>query len=362
MGNIKNHQTTITFIVTKAVYGIGFGILGLTICILAFLSITADKNLFSPQVFDKIENAIVIGYFLSIVCMTLAIPYLTARKLKKSGQSILKATEKIKSHDLDFEICHGEIKEINQILDSMDDMRIALKESLEKQWRLEQNRKNQISALAHDIKTPLTVLKGNMDLIEKSRLDDYCKEYLEDVHVSIEQIEGYLNQLLEMTRAEKGYILNKQKLELCKMIDDIVSLFKPIADQKDVMIFTEKKDENIFIYADRELFKRLINNLISNSLDFTSSRGSIKITILKSEDRAVISIIDSGCGFSLNVLKHGTEQFYMGDSSRCRKNHYGLGLFITDSIVKEHDWTMNLSNDEITKGAKVDIMIPIVKE
>ena len=107
MGNIKNkknNQTTITFIVTKAVYIIGFGILGITICILAFLSITADKHLFSPQVFVKIEKAIIIGYFLSIISMTFVIPYLTARKLKKSGEQILKITENIKIQNLDFEI------------------------------------------------------------------------------------------------------------------------------------------------------------------------------------------------------------------------------------------------------------------
>lgn len=366
MGNIKNkknNQTTITFIVTKAVYIIGFGILGITICILAFLSITADKHLFSPQVFVKIEKAIIIGYFLSIISMTFVIPYLTARKLKKSGEQILKITENIKIQNLDFEIHNTEIKEINIILNSMDDMRIALKESLEKQWRLEQNRKKQISAIAHDFKTPLTVLKGNMDLIRTScGLDEDCKEYVEDAQASIKQMEGYINQLLEVSRAEKGYLLYKQELELNSVIDDVTSLLIRIASEKEVSISIEKKEKDIFIDADRILIERLINNIISNAIDFTNSKGIIKIGISKTEEDAIISITDSGPGFSLNALNHGAEQFYMDDSSRGRKNHYGLGLFIAESIVNGHNGTMCLSNDEITKGAKVTIKIPLSKK
>ena len=245
----------------------------------------------------------------------------------------------------------------------MDDMRIALKESLEKQWRLEQNRKKQISAIAHDFKTPLTVLKGNMDLIRTScGLDEDCKEYVEDAQASIKQMEGYINQLLEVSRAEKGYLLYKQELELNSVIDDVTSLLIRIASEKEVSISIEKKEKDIFIDADRILIERLINNIISNAIDFTNSKGIIKIGISKTEEDAIISITDSGPGFSLNALNHGAEQFYMDDSSRGRKNHYGLGLFIAESIVNGHNGTMCLSNDEITKGAKVTIKIPLSKK
>ncbi|GAA0124434.1 hypothetical protein UT300019_03360 [Clostridium sp. CTA-19] len=366
MGNVKNrkrHQTTLMSIVIKAVYGIGFGILGLTLCILMFLYIVAEKQLFTSEVFVNIELAIVIGYLCFAIVLIFLIAFLTSRKLKKRGQSILEATEKIKAHDLDFNINSSGVKEIDQVLDSMDDMRLALKEALETQWRLEQNRKEQISALAHDFKTPITVLKGNIDLLQVSKLDHVIKEYVEDAKASLEQIEMYLTELLEMTHADRGYIVNKQKINLNEILDEAVTMLTRIADEKEITIFTEKGKENIFISADLNLLNRVFNNLISNALDYTPQKGTINIILTSKESKAVICITDSGCGFSPIAIKHGKEQFYMDDdTSRGRKNHYGLGLYIADSIIKQHNGTMLLANDELTRGAKIIIQIPLMKE
>ncbi|KNY26402.1 sensor histidine kinase [Pseudobacteroides cellulosolvens] len=365
MGNLKNrkkYKATLLSIVMRAVYGIGFGIIALTTCVLIFLYFTAKKGIFSAKVYPNIELAIVIIYLCIVVCFIIFIPLMTVKRIRKRGQSILNVTEKIKEQDLDFNICLSGVKEIDQILESMDDMRIALKKALETQWRLEQNRKDQISALAHDFKTPITVLKGNIDLLQSSKLDDACKDYVEDAKISLKQIETYLSQLLEMTRAERGYVLDKQIIDLGEILDNVVSVITRIADEKEISIISEKEKENICLSADRTLLERVFNNLISNSLDFTSQKGVIKIILTTEESNAVISVTDSGCGFSPNAIKHGMEQFYMDDTSRGRKNHYGLGLYIVDSIIKQHDGTIHLANDEITGGAKVTIHIPLMKE
>ena len=364
MGNVKNqrHQTSITVILTKAVYGIGFGILSLTICVLVFLSVIASKHIFTPEVLNIIEAILFFGYFGIVIVLTIAIPFFTAKKLRKNGQAIVNVIEKIKVQDLDFEISHNEIKEINQILDSMNDMRLVLKESLEKQWNLEQKRKNQIYALAHDFKTPMTVLKGNIDLLRDSVTDEIHIEYVEDAKYSLNQMEKYLNNLLDMARAEKGYIMNAQKLEFCSMVNEIISPLVRIAKEKEVTLSVENGQRNMFICADKLLFQRMINNLVSNALDFTKPKGNIKVRVNASEDNAIISITDSGSGFSQNALKHGLEQFYMDDISRGRENHYGMGLFISDSIVKQHNGRMQLANDEAMGGAKIIISIPLIKE
>lgn len=364
MGNVKNkkHPISITFIVTKAVYIIGFGILALTVSCLIFLSVIARKELFTSSVFANIESAIVLGYFGTVIFLTILIPFLTSKKLKKDGQAILNITEKIKGQDLDFEISYGRIKEINEILDSMNDMRIALKESLEKQWRLEQNRKKQISALAHDFKTPMTVLKGNIDLLESSNMDDIHNEYIEDAKFSLDQMESYLSQFLEITSAERGYILNIEKLEFCETVNEIIYPLVRIAKEKEIIISIENEKRDILICADRLLLQRMINNIISNAIDFTNKKGNIRVKITATENNTILSITDSGPGFTLNALNHGTEQFYMNDDSRSRKNHYGLGLFISNCIIKQHNGTMQLTNDKDTGGAKIIISIPLIKE
>jgi signal transduction histidine kinase len=252
------------------------------------------------------------------------------------------------------------IKEIDQVLSSMDDMRIALKQSLEKQWRMEQNRKEQISALAHDFKTPLTILKGNLDLLLAAERDNLCNEYLKDAKGSLEQMEIFLNQLLEMTRAERGYSMHAEKEELGKLIAEAVAPLVRIADQKEITILMEHEEKETFVLADKLLIERAIHNLITNALDFTPPHGIIRVILKAEEENALIIVTDSGIGFSKNTLKHGTEQFYMEDTSRNRKNHYGLGLYIVDSIVKQHSGSMKLMNDEETGGAKIIIQLPIL--
>lgn len=364
MGNIrdKRNRKTLMSIIMGTICGIGIGILILTICVLIFLSEVASRNLFQPAIFSRIETAIVIGYLCITIVLIFLFPLLTTRKLRKKGRIVLEITNKIKNQNLDFKIESSDIKEIDLMLEAMDDMRVTLKESLENQWRLEQNRKGQISALAHDFKTPITVVKGNLDLLRSNNLDDVSKEYVEDARACIEQMEIYLTQLLEMTRAESGYKINLEKINLYELVDKTVSLLEFMAFEKKITISIDKEIEDIFILADRILLERVLNNLLSNALDFTPLNGTIKILLTIEDKAAVVSIIDSGNGFKVNVLKHGKEQFYMDDTGRSRENHYGLGLYIADSIIKQHGGTMVLDNDSITGGAKVIIKLPLIKE
>lgn len=354
----KRHRTTLVAMVIKAVCSIGFGILALTVLSLILLSLTSDQSITAKVFIDL--NLILAGlYFILVIGLIVLVSFLSAKQLRKKGQVILKITEKIKEQDLDFDIIPSGVKEIDQILEGLEDMRSALKKSLETQWRLEQNRKEQISALAHDFKTPITILKGNIDLLQSSDMVDHNKEYVKDAKASLEQIETYLNQLLEVTRAERGYFIHKQRIELGELIDDTISVFKQITCEKEITVLVEKRNEKLFLSADRVLLERVLFNLISNALDFTPRNGIIKIILTADENHAMISVIDSGCGFSSSALKHATEQFFMEDTSRGRKNHYGMGLFIVASIVKQHNGSLQLENDTLTGGARINIQIPI---
>ena len=236
MGNVrlkkKRHETSITFIVTKAVYGIGFSILALTFGAMLFLSVTANNHIFNSEVFPIVEGVVFWSYIALVLLLTVIIPFLTSRKLRKNGESIFKITEAIKDQNLDFQVSYGKVKEINDILESMDKMRMSLKESLEKPWNLEQTRKNQISAIVHDFKTPMTIMKGNIDLIECSEGSQICREYIEDAKFSLVQMETYLDILINMTRAENGYAIKTVKCEGCSLINKIVSPLTKIAHKK----------------------------------------------------------------------------------------------------------------------------------
>ena len=158
-----------------------------------------------------------------IIAGCIVIIYLSSmrfgRKIKKKMDAVMTAAEKIGKRDLDFSVSYSGIKEIDECLRAIDDMKTALKESLNAQWAAEQEKIKQMSALAHDIKTPLTVVRGNSELLLETELSDEQKGYAEYIAGSTAQISNYLQTLMEVTK--EGCEMVPSKVSLRSLLDDI---------------------------------------------------------------------------------------------------------------------------------------------
>lgn len=113
-------------------------------------------------------------------------------------------------------------------------------------------------------------------------------------------------------------------------------------------------DESFGIEIDTVLMERAIINVLSNAVDHSPTHGEIIFNVTKDKGKCKISIIDSGPGFTPAALKYGLERFFMDDKSRNYQHHYGMGLYITNSIVTQHGGKVELKNK---RGAEVDIII-----
>lgn len=140
------------------------------------------------------------------------------RKLARKMNGLQEATQRIQEQELDFSIQYSGIAEIDQVLRSMDQMRDALKNSLEQQWNLERRRRAQISALAHDVKTPLTIVRGNVELLSETEQSDEQREYTEYIAQSARQMEAYIKTLIEITNTETAASYQPVNLDLKEFI------------------------------------------------------------------------------------------------------------------------------------------------
>ena len=122
------------------------------------------------------------------------------KRIKKQMQPVLDAIGQIKDQNLEYETSCSGIKEFDDCLSAIDDMRDALRESLEKQWKTEQEKKQQMSALAHDIKTPLTIVRGNAELLSETELTTEQKNNITYVLNGTTQIQSYVKQLIDVTK------------------------------------------------------------------------------------------------------------------------------------------------------------------
>lgn len=105
------------------------------------------------------------------------------------------------NQDLDFEVKNSDVKEFNEVLISISNMKIALKESLMMQWHMEKEKKNQICALAHDIKTPITIIKGNAELLKESQLCQEDREFTDYIINNADKVEKYISILIDISKS-----------------------------------------------------------------------------------------------------------------------------------------------------------------
>lgn len=278
-------------------------------------------------------------------------------KISRKLIPLQNTTEKIRKKDLAFEIKYSGIEEIDAALQSLDSMKMELKLSLEKQWKMEQTKKTQISALAHDLKTPLTVVRGNAEMLCDTEHTEEQKECTRYIIKNVDQMEQYVQMLIDISKAEAGYSMQRKDVSIRAFLEGLYAQINALASVKQIKTEFDEKNLPDTINVDASLMQRAIINVVSNAVDYSLAHGTIWFSVSSDDNKVRFTVTDSGKGFSPEALKNAKSQFYQGDFSRSSKLHYGMGLFIADSIVNQHGGTLAVANSPCTGGGMVIIEI-----
>ena len=327
------------------------------LCVLQYFIGSQFTVSWLPDFFPSPDTLMLV---LIVVNSLLVITLLTARFAKifrKQLRPLMEATKEISEQNLDFEVGHSNIKEFEDVLCSFSSMKDNLKSSLEKQWNAEKLQREQIAALAHDLKTPLTVIQGNADLISETELDAEQRLYAEYIGCSSEQMQLYIRTLIDISRATIGYQLHRENIDLPAYVEQLREQINALCQTKKIELQMEIENLPAALSADKLLLERAIMNVVNNALDYSPQDSSISISMIGNKGSLEISVTDAGPGFSQEDLMHAEEQFYMADHSRSSDLHFGMGLFITKSIIRQHGGQLILSNSKKTGGARVTISI-----
>ena len=305
--------------------------------------------------YDRTTDGVIIMSVIGAVAIIIIPSIRFGKRIKKQMQPVLDAIGQIKDQNLEYETSCSGIKEFDDCLSAIDDMRDALRESLEKQWKTEQEKKQQMSALAHDIKTPLTIVRGNAELLSETELTTEQKKNITYVLNGTTQIQSYVKQLIDVTKSWNCSDVTYTTVRLEDFFADIkeqalglVEIYHQKIDWK-----AEQSDKKVTIAYDPML--RAVMNVIQNAVEHTKENGIIYIDAKEQDDRLTFIVEDSGSGFTKEALLHGTEQFFMDDTSRNGKAHYGIGLFFAKTVAEKYGGGIKLSNSENTGGARVEI-------
>ena len=259
-----------------------------------------------------------------------------AAKLKLFGE----VSRKVGEQELDFTIPHAGIREYDQALDAMEHMRDALYNSLSSQWAAQQEREAEIAALAHDLKTPLTLVGGNAELLLDEELPESSRRMVETIAASNERARQYVTSFLEASAGEEEAFKSNS---LSELFDQLISNTTAIAEARGVCMKVQN-GLNGSANVQKDHLLRALENVVQNAIEHSPVGGSIYLTGSMADGGWQVTICDEGPGFSKTALQHATERLWRGDTARGADGHNGLGLWFAAQVVKTHEGQLYLSN------------------
>ena len=252
------------------------------------------------------------------------------------------ATKKITDGNLDFEMPAGGEDEIGELCTDFEEMRRRLKETAEEKLEAEKQNKELISNISHDLKTPITAVKGYVEGLMDGVADTPEKQekYIRTIYNKANDMERLINELTFYSKIDTNRIpYHFDRINVNDYFADCVEeLSIELEEQNIELAYFNYVDENVQVIADAEQIKRVINNIVSNSIKYIDKpKGYINIRVKDVGDFIQVEIEDNGKGIATKDLPLIFNRFYRTDTSRnSSKGGSGIGLSIVKKIIEDH--------------------------
>ncbi|GAB2545405.1 sensor histidine kinase [Gracilibacillus alcaliphilus] len=272
------------------------------------------------------------------------------------------SARQIAAGDLDTEIPSSKISEIAEVHDGFHVMVDSLRKSFQKQAELEEERRFVITAVAHDLRTPLFALRGYLDGLEQGIADSPEKQakYLAVCKEKSAQLNRLVEELFTFAKTEYQAIeRNEDVIDLNLVFNKAMDSLSPQAQQKGISIMLENPASDCTVTGDLYLLERAISNLIDNAVRHTPRNGKILINFHREGRKVSFTIQDTGAGFSAADLQRIFEPLYRGEASRNRSTGgAGLGLTISQRIMRQHGGEL-IAENHPEGGAVIKGWVPV---
>lgn len=291
-----------------------------------------------------------LGLLALLILILSILSFFFTRTLINPIESIISATEKLAKGDYNTRVNEDFKDEMQTLAKSVNQMAEKIQES-------EKSKNEFISSITHEIRTPLTSIKGWSETIVTGDMND--KEEIE-VGLGIiiretERLSFMVEELLEFSKLEAGNLkIFKEKVEIVTMCEDIMSLYKGKFNKKNIEGKIVSELEELYLKVDSNRIRQVIINILENAYKFSDYNSEIIISISESKENVVIKIVDFGIGISDKNLKKVMNKFFKSDSKHAGS---GLGLSISNEIVKLHGGSIDIKS-ELHEGTEVSIILP----
>ena len=271
------------------------------------------------------------------------------KKLREPITQLQNGVERIQEDNLDFHIEYDGDDELGRLCCSMEKMRRELRQKHKALWESLEQRKLLNASVAHDLRTPITVLKGYLDYLEKNipqdkLTEDMLLDTVSSMQGAVNRLELYVESVRDIEKIENIEI-EKRSENVKLLLNELRSNVRQLAGNKEIIISNDIAVDKIQI--DKGVFFRILENLLQNALRYAEKQVSINLSHKK--DFLILTVKDDGKGFSAADLEKATTVFYSNDKE---KQHFGIGLSVCKILCEKHGGLLYVGNQK-EKGACV---------
>lgn len=271
------------------------------------------------------------------------------KKLREPITQLQNGVERIQEDNLDFHIEYDGDDELGRLCCSMEKMRRELRLKHKALWESLEQRKLLNASVSHDLRTPITILKGYLDYLEKNipqdkLTEDMLLDTVSSMQEAVNRLELYVESVRDIEKIENIEI-EKRSENVKLLLNELRSNVRQLAGNKEIIISNDIAVDKIQI--DKGVFFRILENLLQNALRYAEKQVSINLSHKK--DFLILTVKDDGKGFSAADLEKATTVFYSNDKE---KQHFGIGLSVCKILCEKHGGLLYVGNQK-EKGACV---------
>lgn len=306
-----------------------------------------------------IHRVVLLGAIVTVV-IALTIAYYVSKSITSPIRRMQRAARLIARGDFDSRVRIKSQDELGQLAKSLNTMADALQKQIEDLKRMDTIRTDFVANVSHELKTPLTLIKGYIETLEDKALDDEEKSrrFVGIIKEHANRLENIINDLLSLSELELSKdCLKKCEFDLKELIEETALGFGHSLDEKGATLTVNCRVEDCRMEGDRDKIEQVFVNLISNSIKYSKEGGRIDVSIGGRDDRLEVIVEDNGIGIAREHIERVFERFYRVDKARSRQlGGTGLGLGIAKHIVLAHKGQIRIeSTPEI--GTKVFVSL-----
>ena len=289
------------------------------------------------------------------------------RSVVRPLRALQQATENIRRGDMDFTLEVLENDELGELTAAFEQMREKLKEGSEQKLAFDQENRDLIRNISHDLKTPLTTIRGYAEGLLDGVADTEEKKerYLRMIIGKADEMQSLIDELSFYSRIDSNRIpYNFRKLDIGEFLSDCAAeLEEELSAEQTDFAYENRAGENIIVLADPEQLHRVIQNITDNSRKYCNKeKNSIRLVLQEAGDFVTILVQDNGCGIAQKDIPYIFDRFYRTDASRnSGTGGSGIGLSIVKKIVEDHGGRVYATSLE-GEGTSILFELPRYKE